>query len=141
MSFQEQCNLIEDLSTRKLFITFELKKQLFMKYDCNNNIQKSIISTKIKLNLLKVSSKKKILSFQIKLLIWVFFWLEFEKKLLPFSKSVPSSFSIGEVSWENKKICIQDKKCFICLLLGWNLKKPFSYLKSMPSNLFLHKIS
>ena len=30
-----------------------------MKYDCNNNIQKSIISTKIKLNLLKVSSKKK----------------------------------------------------------------------------------
>ena len=29
--------------------------------------------------------------------------MEFEKKLLPFSKSVPSNFSICEVSYENKK--------------------------------------
>ena len=42
---------------------------------------------------------------------WVFkenflfewFLMEFEKKLLPFSKSVPSNFSICEVSYENKK--------------------------------------
>ena len=57
----------------------------------------------MKLSSLKVSLKKKLLSFQINFCIWVFFagiW----KKLLPFSKSVSLNFPLREDSCKNKKI-------------------------------------
>ena len=57
----------------------------------------------MKLSSLKVSFKKKLLSFQINFCIWVFFagiW----KKLLPFSKSVSLNFPLREDSCKNKKI-------------------------------------
>ena len=57
----------------------------------------------MKLSSLKILlKKKKLLSFQRKFRIWVFV-VGILKKLLPFSKSVPSNFPICEVSCRTKQ--------------------------------------
>ena len=58
------------------------------------------------------------------------------KKILPFSKSTPSTFSVSEVLCKSKKyLSSREKKCFTWVFSDWNSKNPFSYLKSSPSNL------
>ena len=89
---------------RKFFLNFRLTQIVFSLYDYNNNISRLIIKLdEIKISSLKVSfKKKKLLSFQRKIRIWVFL-ARIWNKILPFSKSVPLSFSIYEVSCKIKK--------------------------------------
>ena len=79
------------------------------------------------------------MSFQRKFLC-EYFWLNLKNKPLPFSKSVPSNFSICEVSCKNKRYLHSQQKMFIWIFPGWNSKKPLSYLKLTPSNLINCKV-
>ena len=78
---------------------------------------------------------RKLLNCQRKFRIWVFLagiW----KKLLPFSESVPLTFSICEASCKIKKILtFSTKNALFGYYWARIRKKPLSYLKSTPSNL------
>ena len=75
-------------------------------------------------------------SFTEKRFVLGYFLAGIWKKILPFSKSTPSTFSVTEVLCKSKQyLSSREKKCFTWVFSDWNSKNPFSYLKSSPSNL------
>ena len=86
------------------------------------------------------SKRKILLSFQRKFRIWVFLagiW----KKILPFSKSVPSIFLICGVSCKNKNYLHLQQKILYLDIFGLKFKKAIvifeiKSLEILPSNLF-----
>ena len=57
-----------------------------------------------------------------------------------FRNYLPQIFEYAKLHVKTKYTYIFDKKCFIWIFSGWNSKKPFSYLKLTPSNLFTCKV-
>ena len=69
----------------------------------------------------------------------IFDW-KLKKNCCHFRNQHPQIFQYAKFHAKIKTTYIYDKKCSIWRFSGWNSKKPLSYLKLTPSNLFHCKV-